>query len=198
MNRFQLKKKDKIISFSKQKPVNYVVWDILFHKGRDLRFLPLMKRKSILESVLKGNEYFSLIPFVEGEGKELFEVIREKKMEGIVGKRKGSFYVSRRSKDWLKVINYQYTDVYIAGYRKDDFGWLAHVDENGKKRSAGIIEVGVSPVQKKAFYAISKQLITGEDKNFVYLNPLIKACVKFRNWTRHGMLRTPSFVDFSL
>jgi ATP-dependent DNA ligase len=56
MERFQLKKKDKIQNFSNQRPVRYVVWDILFHKGWDLRELPLMKRRSILESVLQPNE----------------------------------------------------------------------------------------------------------------------------------------------
>jgi DNA ligase-1 len=52
-----------------------------------------------------------------------------------------------------------------------------------------------SPKQKQAFYTISKQLIIGEDEKFVYLDPRIKARVKFRNWTRHGMLRDPALVD---
>ena len=49
MECFQLKKKDKIQAFSNQRPVSYVIWDILFYKGRDLRELSLMKRRSILE-----------------------------------------------------------------------------------------------------------------------------------------------------
>jgi DNA ligase 1 len=40
---------------------------------------------------------------------------------------------------------------------------------------AGIIELGVPPKHKKAFYGITKQLVIGEDKNFVYLQPLLKA-----------------------
>ncbi|NHN33663.1 ATP-dependent DNA ligase [Paenibacillus agricola] len=198
MERFQLKKKDKIQAFLNQRPVNYVIWDILFHKGRDLRGLPLMKRRSILESVLLPNNYFSLVPQIEEHGEDLYQSIVDKSMEGIVAKRKSSTYVSRRSHDWLKIINYQYTNVYLAGYRKDEFGWLAHVKENGKMRPAGIIELGVSPAQKKVFRGICKQLVSGEDKNFVYLDPPIQAKVKFRNWTRHGLLRTPSFVDFVL
>jgi DNA ligase-1 len=86
--------------------------------------------------------------------------------------------------------------VFISGYRKEEFGWLAQIEENGEKRAAGIIELGVSPKHKKAFYGIAKQLVTSEDKNFVYLDPLLKAEVKFRNWTRNNMLRTPSFVEF--
>jgi DNA ligase-1 len=86
--------------------------------------------------------------------------------------------------------------VFISGYKKEEFGWLVQVEENGKKRPTGIIEHGVPPKYRKAFYGIAKQLITGEDKNFVYLELLIKVKVKMRNWTRNGMLRTPTFVDF--
>jgi DNA ligase 1 len=39
--------------------------------------------------------------------------------------------------------------------------------------------------------------MTGEDKDFVYLEPRW-ATVKFRNWTRSEMLRSPVFVDFVL
>lgn len=198
MERFQLKNKTKIQAYRNQSPVSYVVWDILFHKGRDLRKLPLVKRRSILDSVLLPNAQFSLVPQIEGRGEDLYKSIVERSMEGIVAKRKSSTYVSRRSHDWIKVINYQYADVYLAGYRKDEFGWLAHVMENGKLRPAGIIELGVSPTHKRAFRAVCKQLEIGEDKGFVYLDPRIQAKVKFRNWTRHGMLRTPSFVDFVL
>jgi hypothetical protein len=38
-------------------------------------------------------------------------------------------------------------------------------------------------VHKKAFYGVSKGLITGEDRNFVYVEPSIKVRVRFRNWT---------------
>ncbi|WP_240415046.1 RNA ligase family protein [Paenibacillus periandrae] len=198
MERFQLKNKTKIQAYRNQSPVSYVVWDILFHKGRDLRKLPLAKRRSILESVLITSDYFSIVPQIDTRGEDLYQSIVERSMEGIVAKRKSSTYVSRRSHDWIKVINYQYADVYLAGYRKNEFGWLVYVMENGKLRPAGIIELGVSPTHKKAFRSVCKQLEIGEDKSFVYLQPRIQAKVKFRNWTRHGMLRTPSFVDFIL
>jgi DNA ligase-1 len=194
--RLQLTNKTKIQAFRNQNPVSYVVWDILVHKGRDLRQLSLMKRRSILESVLLPNDYFSVVNQIEERGEDLYESIVAKSMEGIVAKRKSSVYVSRRSHDWLTIMNYQYTDVYVAGYRKDEFGWLAHVKENGKMRPAGIIEQGVSPSHKKAFDTISKKLENGEDQNFVYLDPRIQVKVRFSSWTRHGILRAPSFVDF--
>jgi DNA ligase-1 len=196
MERFQLSKKARIQTAAIHRPVHYIVFDVLRHNGRDLRQLPLIKRKSILESIIQPNPFVSLVPITENNGADLYSVICERKMEGIVGKRKDSQYVSKRSRDWLKVVRYETAEVYISGYRKDEFGWLAQVEENGNKRAAGIIELGVPPKHKKAFYGIAKQLITGEDKNFVYLEPSLKARVKFRNWTRNNMLRTPTFVEF--
>lgn len=196
MERFQLKKKDKIARAVTHQPVHFVVFDILFYQDRDLRGLPYTERRSILESVLQQNSFFILPIVSDGRGKQLFKVIQERSMEGIVAKRKSSLYVSRRSSDWLKIINWQYAEVYLAGYRKDEFGWLAHIEENGKLRPAGIIELGTTPDQRRAFYGVTKQIISGEDKQFVYLEPLIKAKVKFRNWTRNNMLRTPAFVNF--
>jgi DNA ligase-1 len=196
MERFQLKKHDKIQAAAKQRPVQFVAFDILFHNGKDLRGQSLLKRKSLLHSILKPNAFFAPNLFVDNNGEALYQLICDRKMEGIVAKRKDSPYVSRRSHDWLKIVRYEEAEVFISAYKKEEFGWLAQVEENGRKRPAGIIELGVPPKHKKAFYGIAKQLVTGEDKNFVYLEPLIKAKVKMRNWTRNGMLRTPTFVEF--
>ncbi|GED72612.1 hypothetical protein BRE01_63140 [Brevibacillus reuszeri] len=61
-------------------------------------------------------------------------------MEGVVAKRKdGRYYAGKRTDDFVKIINYSYADVSIAGWLKGGFGWLAHV--NG--RPVGVIELGV-------------------------------------------------------
>jgi DNA ligase-1 len=63
-------------------------------------------------------------------------------------------------------------------------------------RPVGVIEFAVPAAHKKAFRNIANTLITGEDRNFVYVEPCIKARVRFRNYYKSGMLRTPEFVDF--
>lgn len=103
--------------------------------------------------------------------------------------------MSRRSPDWQKVINWSYTNVIITGYRKDEFGLLAAVpDESGRLRPTGIVEF-VTQTARKEFYSKSRGLVIGEDKNFVYLDPKIQGKVKFRNWTKSGMLRTPVLTE---
>ncbi|MEC0241960.1 ATP-dependent DNA ligase [Paenibacillus dokdonensis] len=197
MTRFQSKKPDKIKQLTNMLPVTYVVFDILQHKGRDLRRLPLMERKTILNSIDMPASAFGVTPYVEGAGEALFEQIESWGMEGMVGKRMNSQYVSCRSDAWKKVINWSYAEVFITGYRKEKFGWLTAVaDGSGKLRPTGIIEHGPGTKAKQAFYGVSKGIVSGVDRNFVYLEPRIRAEVKMRNWTKSGLLRSPVFTQF--
>lgn len=199
MTRFQAKKADKIQQLTKTLPVTFVIFDILHFKRQDLRELPLMERKAILSTLELPSPSFGVVPYIEGAGEDLFEQIRSWGMEGMVGKRMKSKYVSKRSESWKKVINWSYAEVLLTGYRKDEFGWLtAIMDGSGKLQPTGIIEHGPGPIEKKAFYGVSKGIISGEDKNFVYLEPRIRAEVKMRNWTKSGLLRSPVFNKFLL
>ncbi|OZQ66048.1 ATP-dependent DNA ligase [Paenibacillus sp. VTT E-133280] len=199
MNRFQTKRVEKIVQLTGTLPAYYAIFDILMYKGKDLRGLPLMTRKEILAGLTLPSNSFGIVPHVEGAGEALFEQIETRGMEGVVGKRKNSVYeTGRRSHAWQKVINWTYADVYITGYRKQEFGWLAAVPSgnSGKLRAAGIIELGASPIHKQAFRGVVPQLIKGEDKEFVHLEPRLRAKVRMRNWTKSGMLRSPVFTEF--
>nr|WP_154957413.1 ATP-dependent DNA ligase [Paenibacillus xylanexedens] len=197
MSRFSTKQDSKIQQLTRMLPATFAIFDILQYKGQDLRKLPLMERKAILHSITLPSPSFGIVPHIEGAGEDLYAQIETIGMEGVVGKCKDSQYVSRRSKDWLKVINWSYTDVFITGYKKAGFGWLAAVpDPTGRMRPVGIIEHGPSPKHKQAFRGVCSQLITGEDKNNVYLEPRIQARVKMRNWTKSGLLPIPVFDQF--
>lgn len=191
MERFQLRQERKIQEAAASWPVHYFVFDILRYKGEDLRSWPLTRRKELLNEVLQPTPYFSIVMSVEGTGTALFDVIKARKLEGIVAKRANSPYVGRRDPRWIKIINYEYAEVTIAGYRRNEFGWLAHHEG----RTAGIIEFAPA-AHKQAFRAVADSLIVREDRDFVYVEPRIKAQVRFRNWTRRGMLRAPEFVNF--
>jgi DNA ligase-1 len=192
IERFMMKKPMTIMEAAVRQPVHFYVFDILRYKGEDLRDRPLMERKILLERVLSANNFISPLMRIEGTGISLFEAIREINLEGIVAKKKNSKYVSRRDPSWVKIINYTYAEVQIAGYRKNQFGWLLQ----HRGRNVGVLELAVPSAHKKAFLGVTKALVTGEDRNFVFVQPNIAALVRFRSWTRAGMLRTPEFVDF--
>ncbi|WP_165972089.1 ATP-dependent DNA ligase [Paenibacillus piri] len=195
MERLRLTQKTKIRSYASQRPVHVAVWDILYYKGRDLRNLPLVKRRSILESLLVPNDRFRLVPQVENNGEELFRTAVEQSLEGIVAKRKDSLYVSRSSHDWISVLNRRYTEVELAGYCKHEFGWLLQTKVDGVMRPAGMLKQQVSPKQERILLSKSKKKIWFESDRFVYLKPGIKANVMYRGFTRHGMLREPALVN---
>jgi DNA ligase 1 len=122
--------------------------------------------------------------------------VQEQDLEGIVMKRKDSKYqIDKRSKDWLKVINYKYADVFITGLRKDKFGMLLSIENDNQIEYAGLMEF-MAPKDKARFYREFKELIIDENKNFFYIKPQIKCRVKFRNYTKKGLLRIPSFVEY--
>ncbi len=177
--------------------VSIVAFDILQYKGVNLIHLPLSERKVFLEEAIPDNkQLLSRISFFEGDNASaLYDLVKEKSLEGIVLKDKnGKYLKNSRSRDNLKVINYSYENVWIGGYRKKEFGWLLQF-ENGKP--AGFMELGVPKEAKLAFYKISPSIEIKEDKNFVYVEPVISCHTKFRNITKKGLLRLPSFVKFN-
>jgi DNA ligase 1 len=196
MERFSTKRAKKAYKLSLKQPANLVVFDVLFLKGVDLRGLPLIKRKGILQT-LKFPRSIASISYFD-EGIPLYKQICDLRMEGIVAKKRESIYVSARSSSWQKIINWMTVNVIITGYRKREFGWLASIKDNDHIRPAGIIELGASPEQKKAFYGVSQQLKISENDSFVYLEPRIAARVKIRNWSRKGFLRSPVFIEFAI
>jgi bifunctional non-homologous end joining protein LigD len=86
----------------------YAVFDILWLDGRDVRPLPLTKRKAYLGNVLpyESPEVFKTM-VVEEHGLALFEAVRRLDLEGIVAKRKADAYAPTTS--WFKVLNSAYS-----------------------------------------------------------------------------------------
>lgn len=179
-----------------KQPIQYCVFDIIYYKGKKVTHLPLQERKDILESIIQPKDSLALVPFIEGNAETFFNLTKEQGLEGIVIKDKKSKYeVSKRSHSWLKVVNYQFAEVYITGLRKDKFGLLMGLEEGGKIRPAGIMEF-MTPEARKQLYRDHRDLIIDESNDFIFLEPIIKAKVKFRNFTKKKLLRIPSFIEF--
>jgi DNA ligase-1 len=177
--------------------IQYCVFDMIYFKGEKLT-LSLIERKELLDSVLKQTETVVKVQWMYGHAEAYFDVVKQKGLEGIVLKKAASKYqINKRSKDWLKVINYQYKVVFVTGLRKDKFGLLLAVEENGHLKPGGIMEFMV-PEAKKVFYKQYQDLIKEENKKFIFLEPEIKCRVKFRNYTKARLLRLPSFVEYLL
>ncbi|MDR6881669.1 DNA ligase [Bacillus sp. 3255] len=190
----------RFLSPTDRTPVIFVAFDILRHKGIDITGLPLLKRKELLDQAFVENGHYRKIKIHEGKAVDYFETIRERGLEGIVLKSKKDHFKyesNKRSRQWQKVINWTYADVYISGYRKHNFALLASIDSaNGAKLPAGVIETGLTPLQQNLFDGVRQRLVLKEDQHFVYMEPLLMARIKTRNWTKNGKLRSPVFMEF--
>jgi hypothetical protein len=96
----------------------YYVFDLLFLEGKDLREEPLTARRKLLAKLLKKPpENIRLSDELRGTQDELLRVAQEFGLEGLVAKRKSSFYESgRRSGAWVKFKITKSQEFVIGGY----------------------------------------------------------------------------------
>lgn len=98
-------------------PACIIAYDILYYKNKDITMLPLMERKKYLDDVVIENNIISISRYVENNGVMLFNLVREKGLEGIVAKKKISLYwQGKKSKDWVKCKVMSTDDCIICGY----------------------------------------------------------------------------------
>ncbi|THF79867.1 ATP-dependent DNA ligase [Cohnella fermenti] len=190
--RYRLKKRMDIREASIRCPVHCFVFDILRYKGEDIRDWPLERRKALLDEALTDNRHYSRMPYLEGEGAALFETMGRSGLQGLVAKDKRSPYRSGTSEGWLTILHYRYLDVKIAGYRKNQFGWL--VEHGAKWRD--VVSESVPLPYRQAFYGVAKLIVTGEDKDFVYVRPEIEARLRYVKQLADGSPVQPEFVSF--
>lgn len=103
MSRYRLTRPGAIRAAAASNPVQYLAFDILSYKGEDLRELPLMERKRILDEVLTENRCYAKMKHIDKEGEALYRIIQESGFEGIVGKRKTSTYEEGISPAWISI-----------------------------------------------------------------------------------------------
>lgn len=84
-------------------PVTYYFFDLVYCDGYDLRQVSLLERKNFLRSILDPGREVRFSDHQLEHGKELFDLAKEQNLEGIVGKRVDSVYVSARSQNWVKL-----------------------------------------------------------------------------------------------
>lgn len=98
-------------------PASVIAYDILYYKNKEITMLPLIERKKYLEEVVIENQLISVSRYVENNGVMLYELVKEKGLEGIVAKKKTSLYwQGKRSKDWIKCKVMSTEDCVICGF----------------------------------------------------------------------------------
>ncbi len=195
---------------------NFLIFDLLWSDGTDLRERPYAERRERLEGLGIAGDRWSVPERVEGELNEVLAATAELGLEGIVAKRPDSPYVSgTRTGFWLKVKNTTRQEFVVGGWlpgkghRAGTLGslLLGYHDRDGRLRFAGRVgtgmderiltalagELAASATGERPFEDVAPGDIPAEAR---WCEPRIVVEVRFTLWTRDGRLRNPVFVGF--
>jgi bifunctional non-homologous end joining protein LigD len=188
----------------------YCVFDLLYLDGKDLRPLPLLRRKEMLAKVLGKHPQVMLSEHVEGDGKAFFKAATAHGLEGIIAKDGASIYREGiRSHEWLKIKTHRRQEAVIAGYTEPrgsrkalgalvlgvyDHGNLTYVGHAGGGLDSSDLEsmlARLRPLQQKSS-PFTEPPATNAPVHWV--KPVLVCEVKFQEWTSDGRMRQPIFV----
>jgi bifunctional non-homologous end joining protein LigD len=114
--RAQMHRTSEIARAALAQPITYVVFDVLGAAGHDLRNLPLIERKALLEKILPKLGPLRYVEHIPERGEELLELVVARGIEGVVAKKANSPYRGKRSADWLKIKKDPEADFAVCGY----------------------------------------------------------------------------------
>jgi bifunctional non-homologous end joining protein LigD len=191
--------------------IQYYVFDLPYYGGHDLRSVPLVERRAVLAAALDRAPPQQRVRFsqdFDSSPKELLQNACRMRLEGMIGKRAESPYVSRRSPTWIKLKCTQRQEFVVGGWT-DPQGSRTGIgslllgihDEAGHLRFAGGVGSGFD---QKTLAAVKQALdaIPADKTPFVdkprdvrghWVEPKLVAEVSFGEWTPDGRIRHSVF-----
>lgn len=96
--------------------VDYIIFDVLFWKGRDWRDKPLSDRLEFLEQCIPASERCQRIETFS-DGTKLWKGIEQLGLEGMVAKVPTSLYRGGKDSSWLKIKKFQEQSFLVGGIK---------------------------------------------------------------------------------
>jgi bifunctional non-homologous end joining protein LigD len=205
--RGQMHKTSEIQRAALVQPVTMVIFDLLGAAGFDLRNLPLITRKRLLQKLLPAIGPLRYGDHIAEHGEALLAQVVARGLEGVVAKKASSTYKSKRSPDWLKMKKDPEADFAVCGYTppkesRTGLGAL-HLCVWHEERWMWAGKVG-SGFDDKLLASLSKELFakprwkptfprpegSGDAK---WIEPELVVQVRYREWPEDSSLRFPVF-----
>jgi bifunctional non-homologous end joining protein LigD len=206
--RAQMHRTSEIARAALAQPVTYMVFDLLGAAGHDLRGLPLVERKAILERILPKLGPLRYSEHIPEHGEALLDQVVARGLEGVVAKKANSPYKSKRSPDWLKLKKDPEADFAVCGYtppkgtrtglgalhlcvRVDSqWVWAGKVGTgfDDKLLAKLTAELSAKPRWKPTF---PRPEASGDA---LWIEPELVVQVRYREWPEDSSLRFPVFV----
>jgi bifunctional non-homologous end joining protein LigD len=196
-------------------PVLYYAFDLLYLDGYDWRRVPLEERKAKLASLLVAGDAVRYSDHYPEQGKALFEMAQKKGLEGILAKKRQSFYEERRSREWLKIKIKHRLECVIGGFTVPEgsrvhFGSIVLGLYDNKQRLIHVGQAGSGFDQKSLdeVWKLLKKIETKKNpfygevealRKVSWVKPELVAEIEFAEWTKGAdgglpKLRAPVFL----
>ncbi len=190
----------------------YIVFDVLREGGRDLRDVPLLQRRQVVERLFKGNRdsCLRISEMVRGNGRALYERAFEQGWEGLIAKHADSLYKSgKRTPDWRKLKITREQEFVVGGWTEPRHAraWfgalLLGVYEGSKLVYVGHTGTGFNERELSRVMKLLKPLETKEcpftpsprtNERPHWAEPRLVAQVRFTEWTADAKLRHPVYL----
>ncbi|MCS0584272.1 DNA ligase D [Massilia pinisoli] len=189
----------------------YFVFDAPYCKGYDLRDVRLDARRPFLQQVLEDrpSEVVRFSAEFGTDPAQLVDAACQIGLEGVIGKRRDSRYVTRRSPEWIKLKCGLRQEFVIGGYTdpqgsRTGIGslLLGYHDKDGVLRYAGNCGSGFNGASLRHMREVLEEIET--DKNPFppravpgrtnhWVKPVLVAEVSFSEWTATDSVRHPVF-----
>jgi bifunctional non-homologous end joining protein LigD len=195
-------------------PATYYAFDLLYYDGYDLRDAALADRKEMLRRILRPDKSpggrVRLSDHQPEKGKELFELVKNAGLEGIIGKRSDSRYSGSRSLSWVKIKATKDIDAVIGGWTaprrsREHFGslLLGLYDHENKLRFIGHVGTGfdakkiaeiAGELKPPAAAKCPFEQVPETNEQAFWTKPALVARVHYIGWTQENRLRAPAFI----
>lgn len=199
----------------KTQSIVYYLFDAPFLNGKDIREEPLESRRKALQMALDDDS--PLLRFSEvldANYQHIYRSACAMNLEGVIGKRAGSEYVSKRSADWIKLKCRLRQEFVIVGYTspkgsRSGFGALllaVHETAGSKSlRYAGRVGTGfnqklltqlhqrLQKLERKTAPLQSTQGLARQSE-IQWVSPKLVCEVEFAQWTNERVVRQAAFI----
>lgn len=186
----------------RQVPVKFMAFDVISLDDRDLRGLPYLQRRLVLDELGAQAEESAVLvvprSWTDIEPREMLVIARERGLEGVVAKRVDSLYVSGRSRAWIKTLVRQTIELVVVGWSqrsgpggREQIGnlLLAGRGEDGQLRIVGAVGTGFSTAERRRLYGLltaiprpSSAALDAPEGGWQWVDPVYVGEVAYRDY----------------
>jgi bifunctional non-homologous end joining protein LigD len=190
-------------------PATLYVFDLLAFEGFDVRPLPLVERKDLVQRLLPGAGPIRFLDHIPEQGEAFYAEVSRLRLEGLIAKRADAPYRAGRSPHWLK----------LRAERTDDFVIVGFTEPQGSRTGFGALHLAAYEGDELAYCGRAGSGFSDEqltelralleadrrdsppcsgpvpaDRAHVWVAPRHVAEVRYLTWTAEELLRQPVFL----